>query len=273
MGRIIINFEDVRRVIAGRTRARPRDLALTALLKPFLNEPSFYKTVERMPDAPPWWLTQDLIKTGRAFVFESDWNRWARLPSAQWRVLDEWLELSNTHRPDGSLREGRKWLKRLEHIKTLAEARSIAWHDTVRWSRQTPRGARARDAFHRRVADELEKTGEMVRIATVPDGRVWFELLSERAILHEGEIMQNCLLGPQRYQYMDGMARLFSLRGAGAENQVTLGMKLFPTWEARRRFNEDIDRTDEESISVLMRALNEDTDLQIRRRRTPKVDV
>ncbi|HRO48914.1 MAG TPA: hypothetical protein PLW75_02135 [Hyphomicrobium sp.] len=266
MERIVINHDDFGRFILAHTSAQPPELALMALIKPLINEPALYTPIVGLPDARPWWLTEDPIKTGRVFAFETDLDRWPSTSAIKWRHLDRWLKLSNAHRSNAGHRKGRKWIKRLERIETLDEALSLADRDIRRWKRRPPQGARARDLEDRRVADELEKRGEIVRIATVADGRVWFELLSERAILQEGDMMRNRLLGLSRYQYMDGVARLFSLRGAGVEHQVTFGMPLFLTLHARRRCDQPIDATDHEAIAVLMRALHFDIFLKIRRR-------
>lgn len=246
-GRIIINRKAVEEFIRWSTMAEPPELALKALRRPFLNEPALYTRLTRMPAAPPWWLTEEMIEGGQVCFFDMGGFINARGVTKKWLTVDKWLELSARHRPDASLRAGRKWIRRLEHIKTFDEAAAIATREMASWQQQLSRSLSDTVSI-----EQLERNGEIVRLIAVADGRVWFELISERVKILEGKVMRNCLRGPITFQYSRPGTRLFSLRGAERSEQITLGIHCMKWWEARRRFNRPTQERDTEPIQLLL---------------------
>ena len=251
-GRTIINRKDVDQFIVERVRACPPELALMALRKPFLNEPELYVPMTAMPKDPPWWLTEETVEQGNVVVFDAGQLKVSLTLATKWMVLKDWLEESPLHLQDEATREGRKWVNRLRHIKTLDEALAIAIRDMARWQGKASTPDDLSEFLRPDFATDLEERGEIVRVTPVSDGRVWFELFSERAILHEGIVMENCLSGSERHNYIETGARLFSLRGHDSADQITLGLSRFERWTAMRRRNDPIRDADKEAIQILL---------------------
>lgn len=250
--RVIINREEIDRFIIESAIAFPPELALSALRKPLLNERELYVPVTVMPKDPPWWLTEEAIGQGNIVVFEAGQIKASLMLATKWRVVKRWLEDSPVHLRDNTTRAGRKWMSRLRHIKTLDEAVTIAVRETAQWDRKETSPDEVAELFRPDFGAELEKRGEIVRITPAPEGRVWFELLSERAILHEGIVMENCLSGQERHNYLGSRARLFSLRGNNRDEQVTVGILPWKKWVAERRLNGPIRDADNEAIQILL---------------------
>lgn len=251
-GRTIMNRKAVDQFIVERVRGCPPELALMALRKPFLNEPELYVPMTAMPKDPPWWLTKETVEQGNVVVFDAGQLKVSLPLATKWMVLKDWLEESPLHLRDEATREGRKWMNRLRHIKTLDEALAIAVRDMARWQGKASTPDDLSEFLRPDFATELEERGEIVRVTPVPDGRVWFELMSERAILHEGIVMENCLCGPERHNYIETGARLFSLRGHDSADQITLGIQSWNKWVAKRRLNDSIRDADKEAIQILL---------------------
>lgn len=223
-----------------------------ALRKPFLNEPALYTPVREPPTDPPWWLTEDMIEQDNVVAFDAGRLRLSLMRATKWSLVKGWLEESPLHLRDEATREGRKWVNRLRHIKTLDEAFAIAVRDMTQWKGKASPSDGVPEFLRPDFTTELEERGEIVRVTPVPDGRVWFELFSERAILHEGIVMENCLSGQERHNYLGTRARLFSLRGDDGADQITLGLPRLERWTARRQRNEPIRDADKEAIQILL---------------------
>lgn len=251
-GRTIVNRMAIGQFIVERVRACPPELALMALRKPFLNEPELYVPVTKLPESPPWWLTEETVEQGNVVVFDAGPLKASLTLATKWMVLKDWLAESPLHLQDEATREGRKWMNRLRHLKTLDEAFAIAVRDMARWQGKTSTHDDLSEFLRPDFATELEERGEIVRVTPVPDGRVWFELFSERAILHEGIVMENCLSGQERHNYLGTGARLFSLQGEDSADQITLGLPRFERWTAMRRRNDPVRDADMEAIQILL---------------------
>ncbi|WP_334145763.1 hypothetical protein [Hyphomicrobium sp.] len=251
-GRTIINRKEIDQFIVERVRGCPPELALMALRKPFLNEPELYVPMTAMPKDPPWWLTKEAVEQGNVVVFDARQLKVSLTLATKWMLLKDWLEVSPLHLREEATREARKWMNRLRHIKTLDEALGVAVRDMAQWKGKASPSDGAPEFSRPNFTTELEERGEIVRVTPVPDGRIWFELFSERAILHEGIVMENCLSGQERHNYLGTRARLFSLRGDDSADQVTLGISPFARWTAKRRRNDPIRDADMEAIQILL---------------------
>lgn len=251
-GRTIINRKAVDQFIVERVRGCPPDLALMALRKPFLNETGLYVPLTKLPKDQPWWLTKETVEQGNVVVFDARQLKVSLTLATKWMLLKDWLEVSPLHLREEATREGRKWMNRLRHIKTLDEALGVAVRDIAQWKGKALTSDGVPEFLRPDFTTELEERGEIVRVTPVPDGRVWFELMSERAILHEGIVMENCLSGQERHNYLGTRARLFSLRGNDSADQITLGLPRFERWTAKRRRNDPIRDADMETIQILL---------------------
>lgn len=246
-GRIIINREGIDACILSMTRAWPRELALRALRKPVLNAPELYRPVRTMLESPPWWLTETMLENGAFYEFRIDPCPERSPVLRQWRLIDRWLELSNRHRPDPDTREGRKWIKRLNHIRTFDEGVAIAEREMTRWTK-TQDG----------VPPPPAEAPVIRRIIDVPDGRVWFELLNDSAVIDEGGMMMNCLRDRSAAQSQRQRSRIFSLRGNDISEHVTLACDKLSPLTAYRRLNRPIEERDRQPIRLLCEALAEE---------------
>src|SRR5690606_22505493 len=127
---------------------------------------------------------------------------------------------------------------------TFDEGVAIAVREMARWTK-TQDGVPAEAPVIRRIID-------------VPDGRVWFELLNDGAVIDEGGMMMNCLRDRSAAQSQRQRSRIFSLRGNDLSEHVTLACDKWCPVTAYRRFNRPIEERDRQPIRLLYEALAEE---------------
>lgn len=261
--RIIINAEEIDEVAAKFGRGLARDELQRLMRRVLRNEERLFSTVTELPPDPPPWLTQDMIASGHVCRF--DWQRVELADDLRGKVrlVELWLASSRWQLVHETEPAQRKWRIRLRHIQTLAEAIALAVRESEEWRHlREARQERRRNAgrfpeyeLSDSLAATLEAAEEMKRIIVCADGRVWFELVSDRAKWHEGVLMGHCLRKRYRFELEKEGARVFSLRADCVQEQVTLAVWPDEHWQAVRRGNEAISAADELQIKDLLKHL------------------